>query len=92
MRSRFSAILLALALVGCASPPNPPNTAQSVVDVVATPFLVALKIPVCAVSVGLAAPIAGFTAVSGDMGGPEMRRELGDGIATNCGPPWGFAP
>jgi hypothetical protein len=96
-------VLVALTLswlAGCASQgggaqQSPPPTssadpADTFLAVIGTPFLWAVKIPVCLVSAVVGAPIAGAASVSTN--GQETTRAVRDGIKQNCGPPWAFEP
>lgn len=91
MRSITVASVLALALTGCASSPEPPRGNGTFISVIGTPFLIAFKIPTCVASILLAAPIAGASQL-GDPGEdfyePGLRRDLDDGLIQNCGPPY----
>jgi len=91
MRSAMAAAILALALAGCATSPGPPRGNGTFVDVIGTPLLIALKIPTCVASIVIAAPIAGASRLAdpGDIFyGPDLRRDLDDGLIQNCGPPY----
>jgi hypothetical protein len=98
-------LLTCLALSACASSPGTSETPQSTAEttapsgggpflsVVGTPFLIAFKIPLCAASVVVAAPLAGLSALTpNDQGGQATRQALGAGLAHNCGPPYAIAP
>jgi hypothetical protein len=43
-------------------------------------------------SVAIAAPVASLAALSESRFAPESRRELGDGVNQNCGPPYVLSP
>jgi hypothetical protein len=106
MRKQALAVVIALSLAGCAGGPTddaagpapaaPPSSAtrlgETVVSVAGTPFLLAFKIPVCAATVALAAPLAGAFALGGEASARAGQRALGEGIATNCGPPYVLSP
>lgn len=92
-------ILCLAALLGaCSSPPAPPaqsNTAQPsasslVLSVLGTPFLIAAKIPICAATLAVAAPVAGLSETVES--GAVARRVLADGVTSNCGPPYVLTP
>ena len=91
-------VLLAAVLGACSSPPTPPaqpNAAQPsassvVLSVLGTPFLIAAKIPICAATVAVAAPVAGLSETVES--GAEARRILADGVTSNCGPPYLLTP
>jgi hypothetical protein len=97
---RIVVIVLSLCfLAGCASqgggaqqpqPTTSADPADTFLAVIGTPFLWAVKIPVCVVSAVIAAPIAGAASVSTN--GQETTRALRDGVKQNCGPPWAFEP
>ncbi|HEX5079085.1 MAG TPA: hypothetical protein VFV80_08020 [Geminicoccaceae bacterium] len=95
MRIKALAILLAVALGGCASSTAPPvaesPTGNTVVAVVGTPFLLAFKAATCAVTLAVAAPAAGILALGVDPYG-DGYDYLGSGVAHNCGPPYVLSP
>jgi len=98
MKLKRSTLVLMALLGACSSPPSPPEgssapqptTSSVVLSVLATPFLIATKIPVCTATLIVAAPVAGAseTVASGAM----ARRILADGVASNCGPPYLLTP
>jgi|SRR5687767_2306320 hypothetical protein len=99
MRRTAIVVLFLSCLAGCASqgggaPQPQPTTSADPADtflaVIGTPFLWAVKIPVCVVSAVIAAPIAGAASVATN--GQETTRALRDGVKQNCGPPWAFEP
>ncbi len=106
MRTQALAVLFALSLAGCASGPSndtadatpavPPSPAtrvgETVLSVTGTPFLLAFKIPVCAATVAIAAPLAGAFALTDEYNARAGQRALGEGIARNCGPPYVLWP
>lgn len=92
MRMRFIAALLALSLGGCETAPNDPTVGDTLVTVVGTPVFIALKIPVCLASVVIAVPIAGVSGLVPNDGAKETQRDLGTGLAQNCGPPYVLTP
>ncbi len=88
MPSKRMSICAALLLAGCASEGATPQSGQggvSPVGVVATPFLIALKVPLCVATAVLGAPVAAAAAIAHH---PEAERGVNDGIANNCGPPY----
>jgi hypothetical protein len=106
MSSRSLVLSLALLLAACAgSATPPPATGEPIplaakphatpagwaVSIVGTPFALGFKSVVCAASLVVAAPIAGFLALDPDPY-DEGLDVLGDGIANNCGPPWVISP
>jgi hypothetical protein len=91
MKKQAIAAVLVLAAAGCASPP-PPDPQQSAISAVGTPFLIAFKIPVCVVSVALAAPLAGATGLAPSPESSAIRADLDQGLRQNCGPPYVLAP
>lgn len=103
MRNQALAAAIALSMAGCAGAPSddaagpaPPSSAarlgEAVVSVAGTPFLLAFKIPVCAATVAVAAPLAGAFALGGKASARAGQRALGEGIAANCGPPYVLSP
>ena len=85
---------VALFLAGCASDATRPSEGSSAgntfISIVGTPLLVALKIPFCAASIAIAAPLAGAAALTPD--GRDTEQALGAGLASNCGPPYVVNP
>jgi hypothetical protein len=65
---------------------------DAMVSVVGTPFYLVFKSVVCVASVAIAAPVAGIAALSENHIAPEIRRDLGDGVNQNCGPPYVLSP
>ncbi len=96
MRKKLVAIFLALSLGACAAPPTNANGPQpdpggaAVLSVLGTPFLLALKLPICTATLLVAAPAAGASEL--DPQGGMARRVLADGVAQNCGPPYAVTP
>jgi len=71
----------------------PPSGGASFLSVIGTPFLIAFKIPVCVLTVAVAAPIAGVSEMAGADGGTrDTQHQLAEGINENCGPPWAVQP
>ncbi len=94
MRIQALALLLALALGGCANataPMAPSPQGNAAVSVLGTPFLIAFKAATCAVTLAVAAPAAGILALGADPHG-EGFEYLGSGVAHNCGPPYVLTP
>jgi len=85
------ALVLVVALAGCASAP-PPTSAGRTLSVIGTPFLLAFKIPACVVSAAVAAPLAGAAELAGTSQAASLEQSLGDGLERNCGPPYVVAP
>jgi len=86
-----------------APPPPPPPPAAAVtaqrsgpsfLSIVGTPFLIIFKIPVCLVTAVVAAPLAGLSELpsTANTEGLDMRNQLENGLAQNCGPPWTISP
>jgi hypothetical protein len=77
-----------------AAAPARPAAGPSFLSIVGTPFLIAFKIPVCAATIAVSAPLAGLSALTSnaETEGRDMRRQLAYGINENCGPPWVVAP
>src|ERR1700681_3841997 len=93
------AVLVALTLAGCVSPPpsdaaaRPPNAGGTALAVIGTPFYIAAKIPTCGVAAAIAAPLAAISQLAGDYhqgtiarGGGRINDDLADGLAFDCGP------
>jgi hypothetical protein len=105
MPRKILVVLLALALAACATSNGPPpstggggktargpttSAAGWAVAIIGTPFALAFKTVVCGASLVVAAPVAGMLTLGADAG--EGYRVLGDGLATNCGPPYVVSP
>lgn len=93
---RLASLVLVLFVAGCAAPPPPPEAEPvSPVSVIGTPFLIAFKVPVCAVTLAMAGPIAAMQQLAvpkeGDLS-TDFRPELNAGIVSNCGPPYVVLP
>ena len=99
------AMLCAAALAACAprteadnsnavqTGPSTPNAGSTLLSIIGTPFYLAFKIPVCAVTLAVSAPTAGASELTGDFAdGQDLRRDLGEGVADNCGPPYAVTP
>ena len=94
MRIKALAILLAVALAGCASSSAPMSESpagNTAVAVIGTPFLLVFKTATCALTLAVAAPAAGILALGVDPYG-EGFDYLGSGVAHNCGPPYALSP
>jgi hypothetical protein len=76
---------------GPASTSTSPSATGWAVSIIGTPFALGFKTVVCAATVVVAAPVAGFLALGVDPSG-EGYQALGDGIAQNCGPPYVVSP
>jgi class 3 adenylate cyclase len=91
-------LLLSIVLSACAAAPkdaNAPTAESTIVSVIGTPFLIAFKIPVCAVTLAVAAPAAGAASMVPPEDNPQpgkAQRVLADGVRANCGPPYAIAP
>ncbi|MEM7022686.1 MAG: hypothetical protein AAF637_08815 [Pseudomonadota bacterium] len=95
MRFKALAILLVVALSGCATSTGPApresNAGNTAVAVVGTPFLLVFKAATCVLTLAVAAPAAGILALGQDPYG-EGFEYLGSGVAHNCGPPYVLSP
>jgi len=95
MRIKSLALLLAIALAGCATSTAPPvaesPAGNTAVAVVGTPFLIVFKTATCVLTMAVAAPAAGILALGVDPYG-EGFDYLGSGVAHNCGPPYVLSP
>jgi hypothetical protein len=100
---RLSALGCALVVGGCQASPPPaptePTTHKTVIhpgdaalSVVGTPIYLVFKSVFCVASVAIAAPVAGIAALSESRFAPAARRDLGDGVSQNCGPPYVLSP
>jgi hypothetical protein len=95
VRRDGSPLFCALFLLGgCASPP--PGIQISYASAVGTPFYIALKVPVCAATLVMAAPLGALQglAAPSQQGSlqPDLRPSLDAGIVDNCGPPYVLPP
>jgi len=74
--------------------PAAPASGPSFLSIVGTPFLIVMKIPVCVITAAVAAPLAGLSELpsDGNTEGQDMRDQLQNGLARNCGPPWTVSP
>jgi hypothetical protein len=68
-----------------------PHAGQWAVAAIGTPFYLAFKTVVCASSIVIAAPAAAVIALA-DSPYATGVSELGDGVASNCGPPYVLSP
>lgn len=97
MRRMVMAGLVA-ALGGCAqqqgATTQPIDGGATALATFGTPFLVVAKLPVCIVTIAMAAPVGAVSELSDPATpfGHELRQDLSDGIAQNCGPPYVVAP
>lgn len=95
MRIWNAVMVLSLAIGGCTPVPTTPAGNGDFVSTVGTPFYIAFKIPVCAATIAIAAPIAGVAGLAGPSGNAaahDVRRDLDDGLTRNCGPPYLLVP
>ena len=85
MWGKAKLVLLACVVAGCAATPPGQSGAAAAVG---TPFLIAFKIPVCAATIVLAAPLAGATGLAPTEQAQRIRYDLDEGLVQNCGPPY----
>lgn len=71
--------------------PRHPHAGQWAVAAIGTPFYLAFKTAVCGATLVVAAPAAAALAIADSPYGMGMD-ELGDGVASNCGPPYVLSP
>lgn len=88
MWGRAGVAILVTALTACAGAPSAPGDGTATANAIGTPFLIAFKLPVCAATVVLAAPLAGVTGLTPTVEAYQIRRDLDQGVAQNCGPPY----
>jgi hypothetical protein len=87
MVARFGWMVLTATLVACAAP----SSHNQVVDAIGTPFYLAFKIPVCAATLVVAAPLAGIAGLaepSPNAAAHDPKADLDYGIRKNCGGPY----
>ncbi len=101
MRRTVMAGLMAAARGGCAqqgatqgATTQPIDGGATALATFGTPFLIVAKIPVCIATVAMAAPVGALSELSDPETpfGHELRQDLSDGIAQNCGPPYMVSP
>jgi hypothetical protein len=68
------------------------NAGDAMVSAVGTPFYLVFKGVVCLASAVIAVPAAAVVVSSESPLAPEARRDLGDGMSQNCGPPYALSP
>lgn len=68
-----------------------PHAGQWAVAAIGTPFYLAFKTAVCGATLVVAAPAAAVLTVADSPYGLSVD-QLGDGVATNCGPPYVLSP
>ena len=98
MRGIVLAFAAAAALGGCAATPS--NNGNQVTGgtvalaAVGTPFLIAAKIPLCAITLVTAGPVGATAELvpPDDTLGADVRQGLADSIDENCGPPYIVQP
>ena len=76
-----------------ASVPAPPS-GDAALAAVGSPLLVIGKLPLCILTLVAAAPVGALSEASdpADPFGHDLRQDLSDGLAQNCGPPYVVAP
>jgi hypothetical protein len=103
MRMGRMLVLLTIGLAGCSTPQGPQGGSGGFVSAVGTPFLIAMKIPVCVTSIAIGGPIAGASALTQPTAEEitlyhnpdpplQLRRDINDSLIANCGPPYIIAP
>ena len=93
---RWFLLAAVLGLGGCASPQaaGAPDGGTAALAAVGTPFLIAVKIPLCALTLVAAGPVGAASEIAepDSQFGHDLRQGLSDGIAQNCGPPYAVTP
>lgn len=96
MRIKHLAVAsLSLGLAACSNgPPVSDGAAGGVVSAIGTPFLLAFKIPLCAVTLAVAGPSAGALELTGYERPTNLalRHDLDDSVRQNCGVPYVVTP
>src|SRR5260370_16440227 len=93
-------VVVGLALDGgaSASPPGqaavspPPSPGRTALSIIGTPFLIAFKIPVCVISAVMAGALVGAAQLASTSDAASVEQALGEGLETNCGPPYVVDP
>jgi hypothetical protein len=80
-------LVLGFALAGCAEDGTAGRAAVRPVAVLGTPVLVAVKVPVCAATIAVAAPLAALS----ELAQPSPTQIL-FAEGRNCGPPYVVTP
>lgn len=99
MSIKYAVAILGLALLGACTRASPDESGAPVVTgAIATPFLIALKVPACAITLAVAGPITALSELAapspvapGDYDAvfnAELRGEVVDSVRQNCGPPY----
>ena len=99
MSIKYAAAMLGLALLaGCSHASSDEPVAPAVTGAIGTPFLIAMKIPVCAATLVVAGPITALSELAApppvapdDYHGlfnASIRDEVVEGVHNNCGPPY----
>jgi hypothetical protein len=100
MQKHVFIALFALPLVACVTTTDEQTHKVTTapppwISVIGTPFLIALKIPVCVATVAVAGPIAGvarLTPPDSQLNQYNITAHLDDGVIQNCGPPYVVSP
>lgn len=71
--------------------PSQPHAGQWAVAAIGTPFYLAFKTAVCGATLVVAAPAAAVLTIADSPYGLTVD-QLGDDVATNCGPPYILSP
>jgi hypothetical protein len=94
----ISAAILVAMLGACAQAPGDGSTqidgGAAVLTAIGTPFLIAAKVPLCALTLAVAGPVGATASLvpPTDPLGHDVRQGLADGIDQNCGPPYAVTP
>jgi hypothetical protein len=74
-----------------AAPPPPapprPTSGDIALAIIQTPFLIAIKVPLCVLTAVVAAPLGAAATMADSYQGWDTRHDLADGLERNCGPP-----
>jgi hypothetical protein len=101
VRRLVAGALVGVVLAGCATAPTQPagyygagssespqfSVMAGILNALALPLYIPLKIAVCAATIGLAAPATAVTAITDPYGTGWQRQALAEGFADNCGLP-----
>lgn len=100
MKTLSATLLIFPFLASCVSSPESPSGVAvpasrplPALSVVAAPFVVAFKVPVCVLTAVVAGTVGGASELTPpDQSSFLLRQDLEDGLEHNCGPPYTITP